>query len=141
LVFDIFEHEFYSLYNPLSIVALYLTIIELLHIVMLFARESQLLRLIPCSFMLYDSEAPHHINRPPLVNIQTVFFVVALDKVKNPGEHWQVFDFVKDRDEIIPLDWEPGIKFGLSIETMHHLLILIDESFDIALHMVSRNVF
>ena len=40
LVFDILEHEFNSLNDPLSIVTLDLTVIELLHIVMFLASES-----------------------------------------------------------------------------------------------------
>lgn len=141
MVFDILEHEFNSLNDPLSIIPLNLTVKELLHIVVFLASESQLLCLIPCAFMLYDSETPHHINWTPLIDIQTVFFIIAANQVKDPGEHWQVFDFVEDRHEIFPFYREPGVEFRLGIKTMHHLFILIDESFYIALHMVPRNVF
>jgi len=141
LVFDILEHKFHSLYDPLSIIPLNLTIIELLHVIMFLTREPQLLRLIPRPLMLYDSEAAHHVNRPPLVDIQTVPLVVALNEVKHPGEHGQVLHFTEDPHKIIPFYRESRVKFSLCIETMHHLLILIDEAFDIALNMVSRNVF
>ena len=100
-ILNVFEHEFDGLNDSLSIISLDLTVVELLHIIVLLACESQHLGLIPRSFVLDHSESAHYINWSAFIDVQAILLIVAFDKVKNPSKHWLVLYFSKNTYEIL----------------------------------------
>ena len=103
----------------MRVVSLNLSVEELLHVVVLFASETQLLCLVPCPLVLDDSEAAHDVDRPTLVDVQAVLLVVALHQLQDPGKHRLALHLLEHRDEVLPFYRQTRVELGLRIETVH----------------------